>query len=70
MQGAQVRSLVGELRFHMLHQGTKIPLLSAAKKKKKKKVDLKRSGPLSLLQSHAAEALTETSQLGQGRSSS
>ena len=69
MQGAQVRSLVGELRSHMPHQGTKIPLLSAAKKKKKK-VDLKRSGPLSLLQSHAAEALTETSQLGQGRSSS
>ena len=36
MQGAQVRSLVGELRSHMPHQGTKIPLLSAAKKKKKK----------------------------------
>ena len=69
MQGAQVRFLVGELRSHMLYQGTKILLLSAAKKKKKK-VDLKRSGPLSLLQSHTAEALTETSQLGQDRSRS
>ena len=45
MQGAQVRSLVGELRFHMLHQGTKIPLLSAAKKKKKKKGRLKKKRP-------------------------